>query len=297
MSGYAARTSKVRDLETAIARVRDGCTLAIGGLWYHNTPSAAVRGLIRSGVRDLELLTAPPSSFATDLLIGAGMVRRAYLPHVSFEHLGLAPNFRRAVEQSTFELVECDEATVLGGLMATIEGLSEHPITSLAGSDHLTTSPLARAGRSTDGRPHIAPPAIVPDVALIHAQQADAYGNVRSLGTAFCDPVLAKAARHVIVTVDELIDNAVVRSEPYRTTIPGYLVDAVVVIPYGAHPCSSHGRYVHDEDHLRSYLASARSDEFVRYLRNWVHAPVSHADYLERAGGARRIDTLDLEVA
>jgi glutaconate CoA-transferase, subunit A len=297
MSGNGFRASKVVDLEIALARVHEGCALAVGGLWYHNTPAAAVRALIRLGVPGLELLTAPPSSFATDLLIGAGMVSRAYLPHVSFEHLGLAPNFRRAVQQNTFELVECDEATVLGGLMATIEGLPEHPITSLAGTDHLTASPLTRDGRSTDGRHHIAPPAIVPDVALIHAQQADAYGNVRCFGTAFCDPVLAKAARYVIVTVDELIDNAVVRSEPIRTTIPGYLVDAVVEVPYGAHPCSSHGRYAHDEDHLRSYLAAVRRGEFDRYLRDWVRAPVSHADYLERAGGVRRIDMLDLEVA
>src|SRR5690606_34272247 len=96
LTGRSGRTAKVRDLDDALAVVTDGCVLAVGGLWFHNAPSAAVRALVKRGVQNLELLTAPPSSFTTDLLVGAGCVRRAYLPHVSFEHLGLAPNVRRA---------------------------------------------------------------------------------------------------------------------------------------------------------------------------------------------------------
>jgi glutaconate CoA-transferase subunit A len=284
-------------MAAALAEVRDGCTLGVGGLWFHNSPAAAIRELIRSGVKGLELITAPPSSFCTDLLIGAGAVRRAYLPHVSFEHIGLAPNFRNAVEQNTFELVECDEATLLGGLMATLEGLPEHPITSLLGSDHLTTSPLARAARSDLGHQHIATPALRLDVTVIHAAQADIYGNVRCLGAPFCDPVLVKAADYVVVTVDEIVDNAVIRDEPYRTTIPAYHIDAVVEAPYGAHPCSSHGRYAHDEEHLRAYIAASQSGRLADYLDSWVHGAASHRQYIDLAGGPARIDTLAEEVA
>src|SRR5262245_41846789 len=108
------RRSKVVALEEALAPVGDGCTLALGGLWFHNRPVAAVRALIRRGVKDLVLLTAPPSSYDTDLLVGVGAVARAYLAHVSFEHLGLAPHVRAAAERGTLDLVECDESTLLG---------------------------------------------------------------------------------------------------------------------------------------------------------------------------------------
>jgi glutaconate CoA-transferase subunit A len=291
------RADKVRSLDDALAAVTDGCLLAVGGLWFHNAPSAAVRALVRRGVRAIDLLTAPPSSFTTDLLVGAGVVGRAYLPHVSFEHLGLAPNVRRAAETGTIELVECDEATLLGGLMATLEGLPEHPILSLKGTDHLRTSPLARPGATSDGTPALVPPALRPDVALLHAQQADRHGNVRHLGTPFCDPLLAKAARHVVVTVDEIVDNNVVRAEPHRTTLPGYLVDAVVELPFGAHPCASHGRYPHDEEHLLGYLAACRGGALSAYLARWVHGPSGHEEYLAAAGGAARLHGLAEEVA
>lgn len=211
--------------------------------------------------------------------------------------MGLAPNFRRAVERGRLELVECDEATLLGGLMATLEGLPEHPIVSLKGTDHLRRSPLARPWEMSTGAPVIVPPALKPDVAVIHAQEADEYGNVRCLGTPFCDQLFAKAAAHVIVTVDRLVTNDAVRSEPHRTTIPGYLVDAVVEVPFGAHPCASHGMYPHDDEHLRSYIAQSASGPPRDYLEQYVLAPAQHTQYLEAIGGAGHIATLDQETA
>lgn len=294
---WSRRSSKVVTLEHALDKVPDGTMLAIGGLWFHNVPSAAVRALVRRGVRDLTLLSAPPSSYDSDLLIGAGAVRRAYLAHVSFEHLGLAPNFRRAVERGTVELLECDEATLLGGLMATLEGLPEHPIVSLKGTDHLRTSPLARTHVTADGSPVVVPPALRPDVALLHAQEADPYGNVRSLGTPFCDPVLAKAADHVIVTVERIVSNEEIRSDPHRTTLPGHLVDAVVEVPFGAHPCASHGCYPHDEEHLRAYVAAGARGEFDRYLTEYITEPATHEQYLTAVGGPGHIHGLEGQVA
>lgn len=270
------RRKKVVDLVEALEAVTDGAFVAIGGLWFHNKPMAAVRELVRRGVKDLTLTAAPPASMDADLLIGAGAVKRAYLAHVSFEHIGLAPNFRRAVEQGTVELGECDEATLLGGLMATVEGLPEHGIGSLKGTDHLQTSPLLQA--RGDGLVEV--PALRPDVVILHAQEADEYGNVRCLGAPFVDAILAKAARHVVVTVDQLVTNAEVRAAPRLTSIPSYLVDAVVKVPFGAHPCSSHGRYPHDEQHLRDYIEG----DFQEYLRRYVLECPSQDDYLEEIG-------------
>ena len=272
--------------------VQDGCFLAVGGLWFHNKPMAALRELIRRGLRDVRLMAAPPSSFDSDLLIGAGVVKEAYLAHVSFEHLGLAPNFRHAVEEGLITLHECDEATLLGGLMATVEGLPYHAITSLKGTDHLRTSPLAQPYVARDGSSMVAAPALRPEVAILHAQEADEYGNVRCLGTPFADPILAKTAGHVIVTVDRLIANEEVRRAPRLTTIPGYLVDAVVETPFGAHPCSSHGLYPHDEAHLRQYLAACNAalkgtapEAFQAYLQRFVFGCASQREYVEVTGG------------
>jgi glutaconate CoA-transferase subunit A len=245
-------------------------------------------------VRDLTLVSSPPSSFDTDLLIGSGAVKKGYLPHVSFEHLGLAPNLRRAAEQGSVELVECDEATLLGGLMATLEGLNAHPVSSLKGSDHLKTSPLAVPYTDPTGEKMVAPPALRLDVAIVHAQEADVFGNVRCLGTPFCDPILVKAADYVVVTVDRLVSNEQVRAEPHRTTLPAYLIDAVVEIPYGAHPCSSHGLYPHDEHHLLEYLAAARAGggAMAGYLDRFVTEPDTHEEYLATVGGAERLAEL-----
>jgi glutaconate CoA-transferase, subunit A len=288
--GAVARRSKLSGLAEALATVESGSTIGIGGFWYHNSPAAAVRELLRRGVRDLVLYTPPPSSFTTDLLVGAGAIRSGYLAHVSFEHLGLAPNVRRAVESGTLDLVECDEATILGGCMATMEGLGHHEITSLKGTDHLKTSPLAVPSVAGDGT--ILTPAIRLDTLIIHAQEADEYGNVRHMVTPFIDALFVKVAARVIVTVDRLVSNSVVRSEPKATTIPGYLVDTVVEVPYGAHPCASQGRYPQDEVHLRRYLEMVRRGEFEEYCREFVFAPRSHDEYLRAVGGSAAIERL-----
>ncbi|OLT07727.1 CoA synthetase [Pseudonocardia sp. CNS-004] len=294
----ARRTSKLVSLSEAAALVTPGSFVAVGGLWFQNNPSALVREVVRRGPGELTIVAAPPSSYAVDLLIGSGLVRTAYVAHVSFDHLGLAPNHRRAGETGTVDLVDCDEATVLGGLMATLEALPHHPVTSIAGTDLTRTSPLA-APRDVDGRgPVPAPPAMRPDVCLLHAQEADEYGNVRNLGTPFCDPLLAKASRTVVVTVDRIVTNDEIRSAPHRTVLPGYLVDAVVEAPYGAHPCASQGHYVHDEEQLRAYLHAGRTAETWRseYLEPRVLGVAEGPDYLAAVGGAQRIDGLEESV-
>jgi glutaconate CoA-transferase, subunit A len=293
------RASKLVSLGEAAALVPSGGLVAIGGLWFQNNPSALVRQAIRAGARDLTVVAAPPSSYAVDLLIGAGAVTRAYVAHVSFDHLGLAPNYRRAAESGAVEIVDCDEATVLGGLMATVDALPHHPVTSIVGTDLTRTSPLAATEQVAGLGAVASPPAMRPDACLLHAQEGDIYGNVRYFGTPFCDPLFAKTARTVIVSVDRIVDNAVVRGEPHRTTIPGYLVDAVVEAPYGAHPAASQGLYPHDEEHLTAYIAAGRSarDWRAEYLEPWVLALSDGADYLEAAGGPDRIDRLSEAVA
>lgn len=246
----------------------------------------------------LVLYSSPSASYDADLLIGAGLVRKAYLASVSFEYLGLAPNYREAAEKGRVELVECDEATVIGGLMAAAEGLPYHLARSLKATDVVEASELCRRFVA-DGEELLLVVALRPDVGALHAQQADEYGNARHLGATFADLLIAKACRRVVVTVDELVSHQRVLDEPWRTTIPGYMVDAVVEIPYGAHPCSSHGLYLHDEEHLRDYLAAAEATRrgsepqaWARYVARYASEPASPSEYLDRIGGPGRLARL-----
>jgi glutaconate CoA-transferase, subunit A len=293
------RASKVVDLVTAVQTIQPGSSICLGGFMYHNRPSAFVRELIRQDIGNLTLYSSPSSSYDTDLLLGSGLVKKAYLANVVFENLGLAPNYRRAWEEGTVELVECEEATIIGGLMAAVEGLSHHPVRSLRGSDILRVSELARTTLRMGDEELLGAAAIRPDLTVLHAQQADPFGNVRHLGGDFADLLMAKAARRVIVTVDEMIGPEDIQMQPRLTTIPGYLIEAVVELPYGAHPGSSHGKYRQDEDHLKEYLRAADAtrrgtdpEAFPAYLQRYVFEPADHFEYLDRIGGLRRLTRL-----
>lgn len=289
MTGAAtARRSKLTSLADAVAVIRDGDHVAIGGIWSHNSPAALVRALIRRGVGGLIVSAAPAAGFAAELLIASGAVRRALLPNVTFEHLGLAPAFRAAVQVGELELIECDEATLVGGYRAAAAGLPSQPVQSVRGTALAAARPDLPARRA-GARQVLDIPALAPDVVLLHSGQGDEYGNLQQAGSVFADRLMAKAAgRAVIASVDTLVDNEVTRERPSATTIPGYLLTAVVEAPYGAHPCSSHGRYRIDPEHVRAYAASVSGGAWAEYHERYV-APVVHEDYLDAVGGRARL--------
>jgi len=130
-----ARRSKLVDLKEAVDMVKDGASLATGGAVFSNKPCAFVREVARKGIGNLSLFSSTLASYDADLLIGAGLVKKSYIPHISFEYLGLAPNYRKAAENGDIEIVECDARILFGGYVATIEGLPSHPIISLKGDD------------------------------------------------------------------------------------------------------------------------------------------------------------------
>ena len=131
-------------------------------------------------------------------------------------------------------------------------------------------------------------PAIRPDVCLIHAQQADKYGNVQHLASPFFDAMLAQASRHVIVSVDRIVSSDVIRRNNHLTKLPSVMVDAVVEAPWGAHPTASPSLYRSDERHLQEYVKASRTEtSFAAYLQTYVHAATSQAAYLDAVGGGR----------
>jgi glutaconate CoA-transferase, subunit A len=280
-----ALPSKIVSLDTALSVVQNGMTLGIGGWIFHGQPMALVRGLIRKGARDLTLVPAP-GSIAPDMLIGAGCVATTACVFISFEHLGLAPNFRRAAQSGAIKVLEMDGPGIAGGLRAGACDLPYGLVPDL-GTDLPRINPegYRRARVQDGGRPLLEVPAIKPDVVFLHGQQADEDGNVQYVGASYFDLLMAQAAKHVICLVDRIVPSSTVRQSARLTKIPSAFVDAVVVSSFGAHPGASSGLYEQDEAHLAAYVAASRDQaSFDAYLASHVRGVAGEDAYLERIG-------------
>ena len=281
-----AASQKIVDLDSALSVVKDGMTVGIGGWIFHGQPMALVRGLIRKGVRNLKLVPAP-GSVAPDMLIGAGCVTETACVFISFEHLGLAPNFRRAAQSGAVKVLEMDGPGIAGGLRAGACDLPYGLIPDL-GTDLPKVNPQGyrKARVQEGGRPLLEVPAIKPDVVLLHGQQADEEGNVQYFGAGYFDLLMAQAAKHVICSVDRIVPASTVRQSARLTKIPSAFVHAVVVAPFGAHPGGSPGLYGQDEKHLKTYVAASRDQAaFDAYLADYVRGAGENA-YRDRIGAA-----------
>lgn len=287
------RQEKVVSLEKAMELVQDGQILAVGGFLLNDHPMALVREIVRKKVRGLYLVPAPTGgSMESDLLIGAGCVKRVAWTYIGAEWIAATlPNARRAAESGTVEIDEYDEFSLVHALLATIQGLPSYHTKLGIGSDLLKANPSFKVfSDPVDNTVQlVAIPPLRPDVALIHAQQSDVYGNCR-LTMPVWDEVIAAASETVIVSVEEIVSTDTIRSDPQRTTIPCHAVDAIVELPGGAHPFSSSGFYAYDEAHMRTYIANAKSaDGFAEYLREYIFGVDIPASYLEKVGGASKI--------
>lgn len=254
----SSREPKLISVTDAAALVTDGSHLAVGGIWNYNVPSALLRGLLRTDASDLTVSSSPASAYGTDLLLASGRVCRAYLPNVTFEDLGMAPNYRHARETGNVRLVPCDETTLIGGYKAAAAGLPFIPVTSIVGTTY--ADELLAAGLVTPGDDGtLLVPPLRPDIVFLHVQEADVFGNGRHLGAVFADRLLAKASTTVVISADRIVDHDVLRTDPRAVTIPSHWVSYVVHTQKGAWPCGSHGLYDPDSEHLRRFLAASKA--------------------------------------
>jgi glutaconate CoA-transferase subunit A len=251
-------SDKRRSLAEVVASIPDGSRLALGGNTLHRAPAAAVHEIVRQGKRDLELVKTA-GAYDVDLLCGLGCASIVSAGFVGYETVfGLAPMYRRAVESGTVEAREHACYTIIAGLRAASQGVPFMPLNGLQGSDLVALRGFASVHDPYTGQDVIVVPAIVPDIALIHVQEADADGNARIWGSTFEDTLMARAARRVIVTAERIVDRAVPAAEPERTSIPGFLVEAVVEAPGGAWPTSCAGLYEYDAPFIEALLAASR---------------------------------------
>ncbi len=293
MSTAAAgeRRPVLASLDEALAVVQDGATIGIGGAVTAGHPMALVRALARRGVRDLTVV-APVGGIEVDLLIAAGCVKTVVGAYVGMEVVAaVGPVFRRAAQSGAVEVVELDEAHALLGLRAAAQELPFLPWRGGVGTSFSQLNPtLVEFDDPVRGEPLLAIPAIELDVALIHAETADRFGNAQWAGTGNMDMQLGAAAKHVVLQVDRVVSNTEIRRFPERTFF--WRETAVVHAPFGTHPYSS-GSMTADEQHLRDFAAAARAgDEAVAdYMNRHVLDVEDDVAYLEEIG-IRRISSL-----
>jgi len=289
--------SKLLTMRSAIADlVADGASVALGLQLEQMIPFAAGHEIIRQKKRDLTLI-GPISDILFDQLIGAGCVKEVIAAWVGNVMMGSAYNFRRAVEQDGMKVFNLTNFSVALALQAGAMGVPFLPTRTALGSDitkgnHFFSpifSPFAHK------EPLWAVRALNPDVTIVHVQRSDRDGNAHCWGNFGVMLEGVRAAKRVIVVAEEIVEPEVIASDPNRTVIPGFLVNAIVECPYGAHPSPVQGYYKRDNAFFRQYheQTKARADSEA-WLERWVYDVEDRRAYMNQLG-AYRVEELGVK--
>jgi glutaconate CoA-transferase, subunit A len=284
--------SKVISIEEAIARhVPSGSMVLMGAQLEQMIPFAAGHEIIRQGRRELTLV-GPISDILFDQMIGAGSVAKVLAAWVGNVSAGVGYCFRRAVERHiprAVQMVDYSNFTLALALHAGALGVPFMPTYATLGSDLLKKNGNLREFSSpVNEEKLIAVRALRPDVAIIHAQRADPFGNTHLWGNLGVAVDGARAARKVIVIAEEIVRPEVIASDPNRTVIPGFLVAAVVHEPWGAHPSPVQGYYGRDHAFFSQYHEQSRQlEDFEHWLERWVSGVADRREYMNRLGACR----------
>jgi glutaconate CoA-transferase, subunit A len=277
--------SKVVSMHDAVAaHVRDGDTVVVEG-FTHLISFAAAHEIIRQKKRDLTLCRLTPDLVA-DQMIAGGCLQKLVFSWAGNPGAGSLHAFRRAVEKGTppLEIEEYSHFGMVARFQAGAARLPFWPMRNYMGTDLPSVNPNVRTVACPyTGEVLATVPALTPDVTIVHAQRADAQGNAQIWGLLGVQKEAAFASSRVIVVVEELVDESVIRSDPNRTAIPGFIVDAVVVEPWGAHPSYVQGHYDRDNDFYVSWENISRDPgRLGEYLDEHVHGVRDRAEYVSR---------------
>ena len=281
--------NKVLSIEKAVELINDGDNLTISGFAHSLAPIALVREIIRQGRKNLDL-TSMGECWAADLLSGAGCLSKVRLSNYMFEGFGRCMNFSRAVQQGDLEVEDYSHFGITSRLFASALGISYLPTKVMAGTDIVKKVTFDKdkslvADCPFTGEQHLLVKAIQPDVAVIHASRADEEGNTQLFGMTSIIDEQARASKTVIVSVEEIVPTNVIAEKPELTLLPSFVVDAVVEIPYGAHPAGMFRYYNYDHNHIQNYWDQSRQEKsFQEYLEQYVLKPQNHWQYLEMIG-------------
>jgi glutaconate CoA-transferase subunit A len=295
-------TDKLLSMREAVAEfVPDGSPVALGLQMEQMIPFAAGHEIVRQKKRGLTLI-GPISDILFDQMIAAGCVERVIAAWVGNVMMGSAYNFRRAAEMGGLKVTNMTNLAIALGLQAGAMGVPFLPTWTALGSDIARDneffaeidSPFVRneTGSIPAGPTRLhAVKALVPDVAIIHLQRADRDGNAHCWGNFGVMIEGVRAAKRVIVVAEEIVEPEVIASDPNRTVIPGFLVNAVVECPFGAHPSPVQGYYNRDNAFFREYHDQTKTKQANdAWLDIWVYEVRDREEYMEKLGAARLDD-------
>jgi glutaconate CoA-transferase, subunit A len=306
MAEHNGLDGKLMTIGQAVERfVPNDCQLAVGGFTINRNPMAAVYEIARRRIKNLHLV-AHSNGQALDLLVGAGCVRRLDIAYGGNGRFApTCVRFRKAVQRGELQVEDYTNNMMSLRFLAGALNVPFIPSKSGLGTDVVNQKgfPAEIRGRhgiptekaivaddpfDHDGGEVVLLPALTPDVSIIHAQQVSTDGTVRIKGLTFADLEQSKSAAAVIVTCEEIVPEDYLRLDPDQNALPPFLVDAVVPVPYGAHPTACRYFYDYDPAHLNLYKSIVRDDHaWQAYLDEWVYGVANWDAYLDKVGGAQ----------
>jgi glutaconate CoA-transferase subunit A len=277
--------SKICSLKEAIQQyVKDDVSIYAAG-FTHLIPFAAGHEIIRQGRKNLTLSRATPD-LIYDQMVAAGCAKKVIFSYMGNPGVGSLRIVRAAVESGQVAMEEYSHFGMISRLQAGATGLPFIPMNQTAATDLEKNNPTIK--RVTDpysGKEVIVVPALNPDVAIIHVQRCDKNGNAHIWGIIGEQKEAAFAAKHVILSAEEIVDESVIRSDPNRTLIPEFIVDAVCLVPYASHPSYTQGYYDRDNKfYLEWDKISESSDTVNAWLQEWVYGLKDRDEYWKKLG-------------
>lgn len=277
--------TKLLPLNEAIKKyVKDGDLLYAAG-FTHLIPFAAAHEIIRQGIKNLTVARATPD-LIYDMLTAAGCVKKVIFSYMGNPGVGSLRIMRAAIESGDLEFEEYSHFGMISRLQAGATGLPFMPMNQTAAVSLEQANPsIRRISDPFTGKEVIVVPPLNPDITIVHVQRVDHEGNAQIWGILGEQKEAAFAAKHVIITAEEIVDQDVIRSDPNRTVIPSIIVDAVCHVPYAAHPSYTQGYYDRDNRFYLDWdLISQSEDSVKEWLDQWVFGVPDRDAYWQKLG-------------
>lgn len=298
--GLPSAVDKIKTMAEVVKTIRDGSHIAVSGFAATRNSMAFAHELIRQRKRNL-IISQCIASMETDLLVGAGCVKKIIYGGGRFDRFGPFHNIDKAKLNNEIIAEEYSGLCICLKYLAGALGIPYIPAKSLLGSDILrklqetAMSQIKESKCPFTGEKLLLLRALEPDVAVIHAQQVDKEGNALIYGPLFDTKEKARAAKRVIVTAEEIVDVEITKRDPERVVIPGYRVESIVYAPFGSHPTSCYRCYDYDKEHIDLYLNICKNGEVHKYIDDFVLGTEDHWEYLGKIGGPQRLYALKAE--
>ncbi|MEM4414672.1 MAG: CoA-transferase [Candidatus Caldarchaeum sp.] len=245
-------------LEDTASLVNDGDSITISGMTFYRNPMSFLFALEKRGVKRLYFIDREPG-VGLEYMVQRGMVSKARVAMATLEWFGIPRGFRRAVESGDVEILEDTCGAFMAGIRAGAFGIPFQPVKGVIGSQLVKINEDAGTWKVVkdpfNGGEILLVKAIEPDVAVIHVHRADVWGNAEIDGPLYEDEFKAKAAKKLIITTEEIVDEGYFRGK--RPTINGEYVSAVVNAKGGARPTGMYGLYDPDFNEILRLLNMA----------------------------------------